>query len=439
MKSPVLLVAEAAERFRLFVPEDRVVVGFSGGPDSVFLVHALRELFPETELHLAHLDHGIREDSGRDAEFCADFARRLKLPITVERIDVGALAKKTGVGLEEAGRAARYGFFRKLKDGVGFTKIATGHTLSDWLETYLMNLFRGAGLRGMRGLPPRDGELIRPLILVEKGEILEYLGKRGIGFREDPTNLDTSFTRNWVRHELLPLVKTRFSGEADAMRKHIVAVNEAWDYIRNESEAMAGKTMRPSPRGERIFNRDALLDYNRFLFKMMALETIPGLTAGHLEELASILEKGGETHLPGGWKAQASEWDLRFFQHELASWQGELLVEGEGEYPVPELNLVLEVVAGNAGEGPLSASFPPAVLPFTLRTRRPGDRWGAKPLKDRMIGLRIPAWRRELTPLAVQGNQVLWIPGFATWRMKGPKKLTLQIRRLSDEFWFYDF
>lgn len=433
------LVAEAVERFDLIGPEDKVIVGFSGGPDSVFLVHALRELFPEIKLHLAHLDHGIRKDSGCDAEFCADFASMLGLPITVEKVEVGVLAKRAGVGLEEAGRAARYSFFRKTKERLGFTKIATGHTLSDWLETYLMNLFRGAGLRGMRGLPPVEGDVIRPLMLVEKEAILEYLQKRGIAFREDPSNLDTSFTRNWVRHELLPLVKTRFSGDADALRRHLLAVNEAWEHIRGESVAMAEKTRRPSPHGERIFNRDALLGYNRFLFKMMALETIPGLTARHLGELVAILEKGGETHLPGGWKAQASERDLRFFQTELSGWDGDLLVDREGEYPIPELNFALDVLDGDASGGPLSAIFPRSILPFVLRTRRPGDRWGSKPLKDKMIGLRIPAWRRELIPLAVHGKQVLWIPGFAAWRVKGRAELTLRIRRLSDEFWFYDF
>jgi len=439
VKTPLSLVAEAVERFGLLGPDDKLIVGFSGGPDSVFLVHALRELFPEAHLHLAHLDHCLREDSGRDADFCSDFARERGIPITLKRSDVGALARETGVGVEEAGRMERYRFFREVKEKLGFTRIATGHTLSDWLETYLMNLFRGAGLRGMRGLAPKEGDLVRPLILLEKEEILEYLVREGIAFREDPTNLDTSFTRNWVRHELLPKVRTRFSGGADALRRHLIAVNEAWEYIRREAEALAERTARPSPRGERIFNRDALLGYNSFLFKMMALETIPGLTSGHLEELVAVLERGGETHLPGGWKAQSSERDLRFFKQELAGWEGELLVEHEGVYPVPELNLALEVSDGDVSEGPLSACFPRGVLPFVFRTRRPGDRWGKRKLKDKMISLRIPAWRRDLVPLVVQGNRVLWIPGFAAWRMRGQAEITLRIRRLSDEFWFYDF
>jgi tRNA(Ile)-lysidine synthase len=439
VKNPLSLVSEAVERFGLINPEDRLIVGFSGGPDSVFLVLALRELYPETEIHLVHLDHGLRDDSARDADFCSEFAREMGIPITLRRSNVGELARELGVGVEEAGRAERYRLFRETKESLGFTKIATGHTLSDWFETYLMNLFRGAGIRGIRGLAPRAGDVVRPLILLEKEAIMDYLTEAGIPFREDPTNLDTSFTRNWVRHELLPRLRARFYAGADALRKHLIAVNEAWEYIRKEAEALAEETARPSPRGEHIFNRDALLCYNSFLFKMMVLEIIPGVSAEHLEELVAVLGRGGEFHLPGSWKAQASERDLRFFQRELPGWKGEMLVEREGVYPVPDLNLALEVSWRDRSEGPFSASFPRSVLPFTLRTRRPGDRWGAKNLKDKMISLRIPAWRRDLIPLVVQGNRVLWIPGFAAWRVRGRAEITLRIRRLSDEFWVYDF
>ncbi len=439
VESPFILVSEASYRFGLIEPHDRIIVGFSGGPDSVFLVHALRDLFPETELHLAHLDHGLREGSSEDAEFCRNFAGALGLKITVEKADVKTLAKDLGLGLEEAGRLARYELFRKLKSRLGFNKIATGHTLSDWLETYLMNLFRGAGLRGMKGLSPKDGDIIRPLILVEKDAILEYLRAKGIPFREDETNLDTRFRRNWIRHELLPIVKERLPWAPDALRRHMIALNEAWDHVRTEAIFLAERTRRPSPRGQYIFNRDALLDYNSFLFKMMVLEIVPGLTAAHLNEVVAILEKGGEVHLPGGWKAQASEGDIRFFKDDPAAWRGEILVERDGFYPVPELNLELEVIRGKAGDGPFSETFPEALLPFVFRTRRPGDRWGKKPLKDKMIGLRIPSWRRDRIPLVAKGNQVLWIPGFAKWRMRGREELTLRIRRLSDEFWVYDF
>lgn len=426
-------------RFKLAEPDDRIIVGFSGGPDSVFLVHMLRAIFPGIKLHLVHLDHGLREESGRDAEFCRDFARELGIPITIERADVRAIAKKMGVGLEEAGRAARYELFRKIKDSTGFTKIATGHTLSDWLETYMMNLFRGAGLRGMRGLPPKDGDVIRPLILVEKGEILEYLKGRGIAFREDPTNLDPRFTRNWVRHELLPLVRERFPSAPDALRRHIIAANEAWNHIMEEVTALAEATRRPAPPGEHIFNRDTLLGYNSFLFKMMVLETVPGLTARHLDDTMMIMAKGGMIYFPDGWRAEASEGDLRFYKKEAPEWRKKITVREEGVYPIPVLNLEIEVTRNETIGGQLSEVFPETILPFTIRTRRPGDRWGKKPLKDKMISLRIPAWRRDLIPLAVRENQVFWIPGFAKWRMPGEKNITLIVRRLSDEFWVYDF
>jgi tRNA(Ile)-lysidine synthase len=171
------------------------------------LLHAALRLAPDRgwQLVVAHLDHGLRPDSGSDATFVTDSADALSLPWRLRRTDVAAQAATDGVGIEEAGRAARYAFFDEVADSLGpEALIVTAHTADDQAETVLMNLVRGSGQRGLRGMPARRGRVVRPLLHVRRSDLREALEAAGIPYRVDPSNADTDRSRAWVRAELLP-------------------------------------------------------------------------------------------------------------------------------------------------------------------------------------------------------------------------------------------
>ena len=219
------------ERYGLLVPGDGIVVGVSGGPDSLCLLHVLHYRLREEyrlQLHVAHLHHGARgADADADSEFVAALAAEWGLPVTVEKQDVPALARAHGLAFEEAARRVRYAFLARVAGELGAHKIAVGHNGDDQAETVLMHFLRGAGPAGLRGMLPltplADYRLlepftshtlhpasciIRPLLEVPRSEIERYCADHGLTPRFDCSNLDTTYFRNRLRHELLPLLET---------------------------------------------------------------------------------------------------------------------------------------------------------------------------------------------------------------------------------------
>ena len=189
---------------------DTVVVAVSGGADSLCLLSLLHMLAPALgcRLHVAHLDHALRDDSARDAAFVAAHADALGLPCAVERRDVRALARERRLSLEAAARAARYEFLRAVAAREGAACIATGHTRDDQAETLLLHLARGSGLAGLAGMAPRRAGLIRPLLEVSHAETLACCAALGLAPREDESNRSPAYRRNRLRHEALPLLES---------------------------------------------------------------------------------------------------------------------------------------------------------------------------------------------------------------------------------------
>jgi len=202
-------LAEGADRLRI-AEGTTLVLAVSGGPDSMALLHGATRLAPGRawQLVVAHLDHGLRPDSGADAAFVTDAADQLGLPWRLRRTDVAAEAAQAGMGVEEAGRGARYAFLDEVADGLGpDALVATAHTADDLAETVLLNLVRGAGLHGMRGMPARRSRVIRPLLHARRAPLRAALDEAGIAYRLDPTNADTERARARVRSEILPALE----------------------------------------------------------------------------------------------------------------------------------------------------------------------------------------------------------------------------------------
>lgn len=181
----------------------------SGGADSMYLLANLLERREETGCAVvaAHFDHGLRENSGRDAQFVADWCAAHGVTCVLGAGDVAAEAKRQGTGIEETARTLRYAFLQKTAEELGADVIVTAHNADDNAETLLMNLTRGSGLEGLCGIPPRRGNIVRPLLTTTRGEIEAWLTEHDIPHVEDETNADETYTRNFLRHRVMPLLK----------------------------------------------------------------------------------------------------------------------------------------------------------------------------------------------------------------------------------------
>jgi tRNA(Ile)-lysidine synthase len=202
-----------------------VLLAVSGGADSVAMLRATLAAKDRAggpgRLHVAHLNHGIRPaDAAADAAWVENLCRRLRVPVEVGRSDVPALAATVGDGLEAAARQARYDFLRSTAERLGARFVAVAHTADDQVETVLHRLVRGTGLTGLAGMPrvrplAPNVSLVRPLLAVRRTEVLRYLAQLGQDYRSDPSNTDPRFTRNRLRHDLLPLVRSAFNADFD--------------------------------------------------------------------------------------------------------------------------------------------------------------------------------------------------------------------------------
>jgi tRNA(Ile)-lysidine synthase len=210
MNPLVLAVRKTIQKYDMLQLGDRVVVGVSGGADSVALLHALWELRGDFHLSLmvAHLDHGLRPEGEKEANFVRKLAGKLGAPFHCRKADVGSYQKEKGLTVQEAAREVRYTYFSEVAKKNRASKIALGHTADDQAESIIMRILRGSGTRGLSGIPPvRNGLYIRPLIEVWREEIESFLKGKRILYLTDPSNKSLHYLRNRVRHELLPVLR----------------------------------------------------------------------------------------------------------------------------------------------------------------------------------------------------------------------------------------
>lgn len=208
-------VLETIKKYNLIKNGDKVVVGVSGGPDSICLVDILSEIRNKEikfDIVIAHVNHMIRNEAKSDEEFVKKYAEEKQILFFSKEIDVSNLAKSKKIGTEEAGREARYEFFAEVLKQIKANKIATAHTKSDNAETVLMNIIRGTGTFGLKGIQAKRDEIfIKPLIEIERNEIEEYCEDNKLDPRRDKTNDENIYTRNKVRNILIPLIKDEFN------------------------------------------------------------------------------------------------------------------------------------------------------------------------------------------------------------------------------------
>jgi len=209
---------------------DRIIVAVSGGPDSVCLAHFLHLLSQRRNIHirLLHLNHGLRgRAADNDARSVETLGRKLGVPVSVRQISVSRFARNSGRSLEDAGRLLRYRALLQEARRQRFNKVATGHQMDDQAETLLLNLLRGTRAKGLAGIPPlrplkKDIRVARPLLALNRQEVLDYLKYHRLSYRIDKTNHSPQFTRNWIRKVVLPLLERKNPG----VRAHLAQIAE---------------------------------------------------------------------------------------------------------------------------------------------------------------------------------------------------------------------
>ena len=229
-------VTQFIDTHGLIQPGSTIIVGLSGGPDSVCLLHILHGLQSRYQYKLiaAHLDHEWRSESAQDALFCKDYALSLGVEFKESKASTIIPAKKYNGSKEELGRNIRRTFFESLVSEVGASAIALGHHLDDQQETFFMRLIRGASIAGLSGMKPREKMYIRPFLGVYKREILEYLESNNLRYVQDITNNDETYLRNAIRHKVIPALRTsdsRFDGTFEKSHAHIRDTQEFLDRL----------------------------------------------------------------------------------------------------------------------------------------------------------------------------------------------------------------
>ncbi|MBE7036815.1 MAG: tRNA lysidine(34) synthetase TilS [Ruminococcaceae bacterium] len=425
-------VKKIINRYGLLQPEEKVLVALSGGADSVCLLSVLKELSEELQISLfaAHLNHGLRgKESDGDEEFVRKLCAEWNVPLFVRRADVAARAKESKCGLEEAGRHERYSFFREISEQEQLNKIATAHHAGDNVETVLMRLIRGTGPLGLGGIPCRNEAVVRPLLYVNRAEIECYLQMKGLTFREDSTNAETVYTRNRVRHQLIPMLETEFNPNfLNTFSEQIELYASGAAYLEEETEKLFKKTAIPVTGGFG-FSCKNLLAENDFLVSMLLHKTISslaenretGMVAVRLtKELLSRLQ--GEAQLGDGVLAQICH-GILYIRKDCPAESFAYTLEPKGIFSVQNGDIQLVFTkAETVPEHPLAnEAYINAERinekKMVLRSRQNGDVFypvgmdGKQKLKDYLIDKKIPRFLRDTVPLLTADEEIIWVVG----------------------------
>lgn len=455
-----LNVLKTVKKYGMLQPGDRVLVGVSGGADSLALLHVLREIRPEVPLALvvAHVDHGLRPAGREEAAFVRRIAAELGLTFVSCKADVAARQRKDHLSLQEAAREERYAFFLKAAHSRRAARIALGHTADDQAESVVMRFLRGSGTRGLSGIPPvRGGIFIRPLIERSRKEVEAFLTERKIAWLSDPSNAVPRFLRNQVRHELLPLLEQY----NPRLRRGLV---EMAGLFRAEEEFWQKLLEERFPRLLRNRKRDSItldipaLQEESLPLRFRAYRQAVDHLAGHLrrislthiltvESLVQNPEPNKRLELPRGLAVEKAYHALTFRRGRQEAPPFEYLVEGPGYVDLPEIGRGMRFLPVEKGDprswGESSSvawlDYEAACFPLTVRSFRPGDRFqplgmeGEKKVKDFFIECKIPAAHRKRIPLLYKKEHLLWVAGLRLdhrARVKPESKRVLRVEFL---------
>lgn len=436
------LVRENVFNHNLISENEKIVIGVSGGADSMALLYSLNELRKEMnfDILVAHVNHGVRgEDALRDQLFVERKAKELNLPYYSRNVDMVSYGKEKGITAEEAGRELRYGFFREILKEVGGGKIAVAHNKNDQAETLLLRILRGTGIDGLKGMEFLTGDIIRPILNIERLEIEKYVKDNNIEFVTDKTNLEPIYSRNKIRLELIPYIIDNFNpniintlwrlSQISAMDSRFLE-----DYSRNiynylvkshckNSIILKGVLFQKENKSiqQRII-RNAIMNINN---------TLQGFTEIHISSVVDLFtsgETGKKLYLPDNIIAKVSYEDLiieKGVKEEHKDYVFNLKV---GCNIIDEIGYLFEVKIINSLElrevkdkkNIRYFDYDRITGSLKVRNRRAGDKFapfgmkGTKKLKDYFMDEKVTRDFRNHIPIIVDEKEILWVVGYRT-------------------------
>ncbi|MDT3699692.1 MAG: tRNA lysidine(34) synthetase TilS [Thermincola sp.] len=457
-------VKAAIHKYSMFTPGDRVLVGVSGGPDSVALLHILNTLAGELGIRIAvaHLNHSLRgQAAADDAEAVRRLAGLSGNQVVIECKDVAGFAREHSLSIQEAAREVRYRFFVEAAKQLECSKLATGHNANDQAETVLFQFLRGSGAAGLAGIPPvRDGWIVRPLLETRRREIEQYCISHDLPTRTDQSNLKTVYTRNKIRLQLFPLLEQEYNINL------VEILLRTSEIMREQEEFMAAQVLAVWPtvctkheETEITFDLEAFLKLPVALQPLVLRDAWEKLTGSaynlgyvHISKALSLLKSGqtgSRMDLPdkiqltksyGGFYLSAASSiiavDQQFFHH--------LRVPGFTLIPETGDALEAEIIENVSGLEDLNRpdeiviDLDLVTQPLAVRSRKPGERFrprgqtGSKKVKRFLIDCKVSRQERARLPVLVTADdQVIWLAGLRAddrWSVNPKTKRVLKLK-----------
>lgn len=439
-------VYNTIRKYNLIEEDDNIVLGLSGGPDSMALLYSLIAIKKNLEFNLliAHVNHGVRgEDAIKDEKFVRGISDNLDLPYFSTRVNMIQTAKDEGISQEEAGRKLRYGFFRDIIKTVGNGKIAVAHNKNDQAETLIMRIMRGTGIDGLKGMDYKSGDIIRPILNIYRTEIEEYISENKIQTVLDKTNLESIYTRNKVRLELIPYIEENFNPNIiDTLFRLSENATVDSELLDNITDKKYDLLLKKKDDTSIILNhnfyinqyegvkarviRRAILELND---KLQGIEEIHIFT---IMELFNKNETGKSINLPFNMIAKVSYNDLiiekkiESFIKETSNNEKYDLKLGKNYLKEFDLEINLEVFNledidfKNKPKNIQYFDYDKIKGDVSIRRRSSGDRFnpfgmtGSKKLKDYFIDEKVPRDLRDTIPLIMDNENIVWVIGYRT-------------------------
>ncbi|MDA8173071.1 MAG: tRNA lysidine(34) synthetase TilS [Nitrospiraceae bacterium] len=412
-----------------------VLIGLSGGADSVCLMVVLSRLKDEygLKLHAVYIDHGLRPDeTPGEAAFAKNLCQSLGVEFHTEKINVISYAEKEGLGKQEAARELRYKAFDSWLVRLGLAKIAVAHNADDQAETFLMRFLRGAGPKGLSAIPPVRGKIIRPLIETPRAEIEEFLGREEIGYITDPSNLKEDYLRNRIRLSVVPVLKEINPSFVSAATRTANVLAEEERYFESVVLKTIMRLLHNKADGEVEFFLSPLesLDIvilRRVLRKMLDITAgLRGVEFTHIEDIIKLVKKGApgdRINLPHGVRA-IKKYSTFLITTKVPSRVEPANMEGPGELEVPGTGKIIKVYFAEKGFQPGEPKktylfdADRVSFPLVIRARQDGDFFcpaglagSRKKLQDFFVDEKVPRDQRDAVPLIISGEDIMLVCG----------------------------